>query len=83
MATHHKATYNLVAKKIRDQFPTTSNDHLQVVMRGLLCELAIDFADSFKRDNPERFDPIRFLNACSPDVDLYPISELWNEAHNG
>jgi len=78
---HHKAQYNLVAKKLREQFPTSDNTQLQVVMRGQICELAIAFAKSFRRDNPN-FDPIRFLDSCSPDPDRYPISELWEAVRN-
>lgn len=77
MASFHKQHYNLVAKKLRTHFPTGDNEHLQIVMRGLICELALDFARSFEEDNPN-FDPIKFLDACSPDPDRYPMSELWN-----
>lgn len=43
-----------------------------------LVVLAINLAKRFEKDNP-RFDPIRFLDACSPDTDLYPLSELWED----
>jgi len=44
--------------------------------QGVIAELALDFAKSFEEDNPI-FDPIKFLDACSPDEELYPLSELW------
>ncbi len=72
-------TYNFVAKRIREQFPITpiNNKSIQVI-RGTLCELAIECAKGFEKDNPN-FDVTKFLDACSPDTDRYPISELWEE----
>lgn len=43
-----------------------------------LVKLALRFARRFKDDN-ELFDPLKFLDRCSPDVDLYPLSELWDD----
>jgi hypothetical protein len=43
-----------------------------------LVNLALSFAKRFKEDNP-KFDPLKFLDACSPDPDIYPISELWED----
>lgn len=43
-----------------------------------LVKLALRFAKRFKDDN-ENFDPLLFLDACSSDADLYPLSELWDE----
>lgn len=75
-------TYNFVAKRIREQFPTDkSNRYVLKVMRGQLCDLALECAQGFLRDNP-RFDPQKFLNACSPDTDRFPISELWEDENN-
>ena len=83
MSTFHRATYNLVAKKLREQFPTdVDNTHDIKILRGQICELALDFASSFCRDNPA-FDPIIFLDACSPNVDRFPMSELWKVHTNG
>jgi hypothetical protein len=39
--------------------------------------MALVLAKRFEKDNP-LFDPIAFLDACSPDVERYPLSELWN-----
>jgi len=41
-----------------------------------LIDLALALARRFNKDNP-RFDARRFLDACSPDVKIMPISELW------
>lgn len=72
-----KQTYNFVAKRIREQFPMGTDNTKEIrVMRGQLCELALSCARGFLRDNP-RFDPVEFLDACSPDPQKYPISELW------
>lgn len=51
-----------------------------------LVKLALRFAKrfvderNFKLDSPN-FDPLQFLDACSPDAEKYPLSELW-EAYN-
>jgi hypothetical protein len=74
----HAQTYNLVAKKLRDQFPTGNADQLILVIRGTLIDLSMEFAKSFKQDN-KKFDVIKFLDQCSPNPNLYPISELWEE----
>lgn len=42
-----------------------------------LVSFAIELAKHFKKDN-ENFDPVRFLDACSPDSERYPLSELWD-----
>ena len=42
---------------------------------GKLC---MALARKFKADN-ERFDPVKFLDACSPDLDAIPLGELWDE----
>lgn len=78
MAKHSRVQYNLVAKKLRDRFPARGNTDSIRLVRGVLIELAMEFAKSFQADNPE-FDPILFLDQCSPNPDLYPISELWAE----
>lgn len=41
-----------------------------------LVRLASHLAKRFKEDNP-LFDPLKFLDACSPNTELYPLSELW------
>jgi len=81
----HALHYNFVAKRLREAYDTT-RDHpgnvtkvMQLSANAMLTDLAVSFAQSFKKDNPN-FDPIRFLDACSPDTELYPFSELWESA---
>lgn len=73
-----KQTYNFVAKRIREGFPTNleNTDDLVEMISGTLCVLALECAKGFLRDNP-RFDAAKFLDACSPDPERYPISALW------
>lgn len=78
--------YNALAKEIRELFPITSDfsegnvivRHDEIVERATLSRLALNLAKRFKADNP-RFDPVQFLSACSPNVELYPISEMWED----
>lgn len=51
---------------------------------GALTRLALRFAKRFYDDCAEAdeglvFDPLMFLDQCSPDPDSYPLSELWRE----
>lgn len=71
--------YNFVAKRFRENYPaeydiSTKEDVL--LQRTMFCVLILDFAEAFEKDNP-RFDPLKFLDACSPDVYVFPLSELW------
>jgi hypothetical protein len=49
--------------------------------RTVLALLALDAARRFKEDNPE-FDHLKWLDQCSPDPTLYPLSELWEDFIN-
>src|SRR6266576_7371769 len=83
--------YNAIAKDIRAEFERYANQEavsntrheyrslldFKLASTGALVLLALRFAERFKEDN-EHFDPIKFLNACSPDVDVYPLGELWD-----
>lgn len=74
-----RQTYNFVAKRIREDFPTEfENDTITLVKKGTLIDLALRMAYGFLQDNP-RFLPIEFLTRCSPDPDTFPIHELWDE----
>jgi hypothetical protein len=64
--------WNLVAKILRN----AARDP-QSLSRNALTDLALAFAERFQQD--EGFDPLDFLDKCSPDIDLYPLSELWGK----
>ena len=78
--------YNAIAKLFRENFPGGEWDHSYpkkqreklLLQRATLTDLALMFATYFEGDN-DRFDPIRFLDACSPDPEIYPLSELWED----
>lgn len=87
----HRAHYNIIAAQLREHFPVddkyqdgygmglTIHDNLRGTrQRAVITDLALSLAKRFKEDN-ELFDPLRFLDACSPNVDLYPLSELWED----
>lgn len=74
-----KQTHNFVAKRIREDFPTDHDkDTITLVKRGTLVDLSLRCALGFLRDNPN-FNPLKFLQACSPDPEVWPIQELWNQ----
>ena len=77
----HKAHYNVLAKQIRDLYAQTEYkrpvDRLHsLIARRTIEVFAVQLAKRLKQDNP-LFDPILFLNTCSPDEDRYPLGELW------
>lgn len=87
------AHYNVIAKRFREAFPIDlmpQGEKYKVqreklmLQRATVVNLALEFAKWFKaeRDSIEGcydFDPIKFLDACSPDTELYPLSELWED----
>lgn len=86
----HRAHYNILAKRIRLSLEpwmredqkydfTQARDNAEVLaIRGALVTFAVDLARRLQADN-EEFDPVLFLNNCSPNVGLYPMGELWEE----
>jgi hypothetical protein len=80
----HQLHYNFVAKRLRNNYPregdATSDSDLigKMVARRVVEDIALEFAERFKADNPD-FDGPRFLDQCSPDPDIIPLSELWEE----
>lgn len=78
MAKWSAQHYNAIAKEIREGFPlnTPHNRRVAPIERATLTDLALSLARRFSEDNP-KFDPERFLDACSPDTDQFPLSELW------
>ena len=67
--------YNILAAQIKNKFPL-EHDSMSMTQRATLTDLALSMAKRFTLDN-DQFDPLRFLDACSPDTELYPLSELW------
>lgn len=79
MPKFNKKDYNFVAKRFRERFPTdydVSTKQDVLLQRTMLTVLMLDFAEAYLRDDP-KFDPLWFLDACSPDEDVFPLSELW------
>jgi hypothetical protein len=83
----HQAHYNIIAARIRETMPidlapnTPQYDKIRehnMVSRAALTDLALSLAHRFKEDNPN-FRPLSFLDACSPNTDVYPLSELWED----
>lgn len=73
--------YNFTAKRFRENFPVEYDvDTKQDVMtkRTILATLMLDFAEHYAKDNP-MFEPLNWLDQCSPNVDLFPLSELWED----
>jgi hypothetical protein len=50
-------------------------------VRAALVFLAVDFARRLQADN-EDFLPEVFLNRCSPNMDKFPLGELWKEVED-
>ena len=71
--------WNLTAKILRNAYPTGkfADDAETYRERRTIERIALSFAERFTQD--EGFNPLDFLDKCSPDTDLYPISELWEE----
>jgi hypothetical protein len=73
--------YNFTAKRFRENFPVEYDESTKqdvMTKRHILAVLMLDFAEHYLKDNP-MFLPLKYLDACSPDVDLFPLSELWED----
>lgn len=73
MAMADEYIQNMVAKRIRDIYNNPSYD------RRTLEKLALDFAEWFDQYTRTAFNPLAFLDKCSPNTQLYPLSELWGK----
>lgn len=86
-ATWHSAHFNAIANDIRDSFPmdwvgiSWGEKVRNMHGRASLTLLALKLAERFQEAN-DTFDPLKFLDACSPNVELYPLSELWEGDDN-
>ena len=72
--------WNLVAKILRETYATGFDDPFIRGSRRTIETLAVKFAQRFQED--EGFDPLAFLDKCSPNPDLYPLSELWEPSND-
>jgi hypothetical protein len=77
---HPNKLYNTVAKVMREEWPAHHTNNAQTrAATHTHVSIALNFAKRFKDSDPQ-FDPLSFLDHCSPDPDLYPLSELWEVA---
>ena len=78
--TYNPHTYNLVALVMREQWPAYHKNNAEVrAATHTHVTIALNFAKRFTEADPN-FDPVSWLDKCSPDSDLYPLSELWEVA---
>lgn len=79
---YHRMYYNFIAKRLRDHYPEDlcdDSDNMrmcELMVRDTIHDIALECADRFSEDNPD-FDPLAFLDQCSPDPEAFPFSELW------
>jgi hypothetical protein len=80
---YHPPTVNLVAKVIREELTVVVEGDLshsyKVLSADVATKIALNFARRFAKDNHD-FNPLKFLDQCSPNPQLYPLSELWEVA---
>jgi hypothetical protein len=69
--------WNLVAKTLRQSYLAWIG---KPTMRKAVEELALEFAKRFTQD--AGFDPVKWLDQCSPDPKRYPLSKLWQKSHD-
>lgn len=85
----HAAHYNALAKEIRELSPLAPDfvglgsnaaeiRRKNIEQQAILTTLALNLCHRFVEDNPN-FDPLNFLEKCSPDNDRYPLTELWED----
>jgi len=79
----HAGHYNVIAGRLRRQLePYMMADTAGVApnllsARVALVDLCLEFAYRLQADN-EDFDPHRFLKACSPNPEQFPLETLWD-----
>lgn len=78
---------NIIAKTVRENFPldlmpedSRYEEQRQklLLQQATITDFAVDLANRLNRHKSD-FDPIKFLDKCSPDVEGYSMSELWEE----
>lgn len=81
----HKGHYEVIAARFREQLSRYSYEGISddaervrwLLARDALVDLALALAKRFQLDNSD-FEPVLFLERCSPDPDMYNIAELWD-----
>lgn len=73
----HSAHYNILATQIRPRIIDSTE-----VVNGRMLHFTLSLTRRLLKDNPS-FDPLKFLDACSPDPEMYPLSELWEDYIRG
>ena len=77
----HKGHYEIIAARFREAFAQhvqNTDDPGELYVWGALVDLALSMALRFQADN-EDFDPVIFMNRCSPDPEKYPLGDLWEK----
>ena len=78
----HRGHYNVIAAQIKRELAKHDAPRIvatqRMYARNALLDLALAMAKRLQADNPE-FDPLTWLDQCSPDPVEYPISELWSD----
>jgi hypothetical protein len=72
----HMAHYNILAAQVREHLFSTYAD--RKIHSGSMLRFTFSLTKRLKQDNPE-MDHLKFLDACSPDPTMYPLSELWED----
>jgi hypothetical protein len=77
----HRGHYEVIASRIREELTKQEQVFIPgsptlASARNALIDLALSLANRFALDNYE-FSAEVFLDRCSPDPELYPLSELW------
>lgn len=74
----HRGHYEIIAARFREALTPylgKDSDH-DIGAKNALINLALSMAVRFQADS-EDFDALIFLDRCSPDDQVYPLSELW------
>jgi hypothetical protein len=78
-AQHHNAIAKIFKENMaRPDLYTDRKGEYRIALTasGGQTRIAIALAEYFERDNPV-FDPIKFLETCSPNPEKMPLGELW------
>jgi hypothetical protein len=69
-----------IAKVLRSNYPMHGSANIPpyVQERRLIEDIACQIANELFPEKPG-FDPLAFLDKCSPNTELYPFTEIWEE----